>query len=132
VSRKQNVAGNGTKLTFTKVFTLLKTWAPHLPTHLCLLSLRLQQFDIEVLGPGSGGADSIHGTNVSILHQMFICLLQFDGTTPHTAPNGPGTTNWMLDAAKMLNCHVILKLQSLTKTKQCAICVSMMMQNQTI
>lgn len=57
------------------------------PPHLSLLSLGLQQLDVKVVRPATRGTHSVHCSYVSILHQVFISLLELNGPTAHTPPD---------------------------------------------
>lgn len=57
---------------------LAKVFFPLIPTHFSLLPFRLQKLDIQILRTGSRRANSIHRSDVSILHQVLVGLLQFD------------------------------------------------------
>lgn len=49
------------------------------------------------MGSIPGSVDSIHSSsNVTILHQMFVCLLQLDGATSYTASDGPGNKKHLM------------------------------------
>lgn len=54
-----------------------------LPSHLGLLSLGLQQLDVEVMWACAAAGDSRCGADVPILHQVLVRLLQLDGARAH-------------------------------------------------
>lgn len=65
-------------------------------SHLSLLTLRLQQLNVQIMWPGPTRIGTRCSRNVSVLHEMLIGLLQLDGARAHAATYGAGakSVNW--------------------------------------
>lgn len=65
-------------------------------SHLCLLTLRLQQLYVQIMWPGAPRISTRCGCNVSVLHEVLIGLLQLDGSRAHATAYGAGakSMNW--------------------------------------
>lgn len=59
----------------------------YLPSHFSLLSLGLQKLDVQIVRSAPWRAYTIHRSDISIFHKVFIGLLQFDRAASYASTN---------------------------------------------